>query len=155
MACPVSAATRLRPGHKSIISNCSHRICGCSRVLWANDVHISRGIQQCKRGVYSGQKHLRGDCRHPAHQNNPGTAQDTSLASVDSRKLLRSRRLDFGEKIATFGGSSGTSPNLATCIHGGQMSPILTILRRMVKIMRVSLNGLIMLYQWGLQCTSE
>jgi hypothetical protein len=45
----------------------------------------------CKGGVHSRQKHSRWDRRHPAHQNNPGTAQNTSLASVVSRKLFRSR----------------------------------------------------------------
>jgi hypothetical protein len=49
------------------------------------------------------------DCRHPAHQNNPGTAQDTSLASVVSRKLFRSRFFDFGEQIAKLG--DGIPPN--------------------------------------------
>jgi hypothetical protein len=60
-------------------------------------------------GVHSGQKHVRWDRRQPAHQNNPGTAQTTSLASVVSRKLFRSRCLNFREKIAKFG--DGIPPN--------------------------------------------
>jgi hypothetical protein len=61
-------------------------------------------------GENSGHKHVRWDRRHPAHQNNPGTAQSTSLASVFSGKLFRSRCVFFWR----FGGfGREVSPNLA------------------------------------------
>jgi hypothetical protein len=66
-------------------------------------------VDEARGGEHSGKKHVRWDRRHPAHQNNPGTAQDTSLASVVSGKLFRSRCLDFGENIAKFG--DGILPN--------------------------------------------
>jgi hypothetical protein len=67
-------------------------------------------LQGQNRGVSTHvKKHVRWDRRHPAHQNNPGTAQDTSLASVVSRKLFRLRCLNFGGKIAKFG--DGIPPN--------------------------------------------
>jgi hypothetical protein len=49
------------------------------------------------------------DRRHPAHQNNPGTAHDTYLACVLSRKRVTSRRF-FLLRFDGFGRK--TSPNL-------------------------------------------
>jgi hypothetical protein len=71
-------------------------------------------------GEHSSQKHFRWDRRHPAHLNNPGTAQNTSLASVVSGKLFRSRCgcfLAFGqiwkENVAEFGDFQLEPPKLA------------------------------------------
>jgi hypothetical protein len=47
-------------------------------------------------GEHSGQKHVRWDGCHPEQQSNPGIAQGTSLASVVSGKLFRSRCFFFG-----------------------------------------------------------
>jgi hypothetical protein len=60
-----------------------------NRVIADSDVFL-------EGGEHSGQKHFRWDRRHLAHQNNPGTAQDTSLASVVSGKLFRSRGVQNG-----------------------------------------------------------
>jgi hypothetical protein len=84
----------LQQGQTNTVRTC----CTCKASIAGYQVAITRR-QAAKAtvpnsylgGEHSGQEHVRWDRLHPAHQNNPGTAQDTSLASLASRKLFRSR----------------------------------------------------------------